>query len=101
MSDGIKAVKLVSGEELVVEVTEETKNNITFKNPVASVLQRSQQTGGAALGFMPWMHSSNGPFTIAKDKIIVVAEVADEVKNGYNQIFGTGIVVPPKQLITG
>jgi hypothetical protein len=97
----VKVVKLVTGEELVVEITEENKSSITFKNPVASVLQRSQQTGGAALGFMPWMHAANGPFVIEKSKIICVAEVAEEVKNGYNQIFGAGIVVPPKQLITG
>ena len=97
----VKVVKLVTGEELVVEITEENKSSITFKNPVASVLQRSQQTGGAALGFMPWMHATNGPFVIEKSKIICVAEVAEEVRNGYNQIFGAGIVVPPQQLITG
>jgi len=97
----IKALKLVSGEELAVEITEENETSITFKNPVACLLQRSQQTGGAALGFMPWMHSSTGPFTVDKKNILCMAEVADEVKSGYNQIFGAGIVVPPKQLITG
>jgi hypothetical protein len=50
---------------------------------------------------MPWMHSADSPFTIERSKIICIANVADEVKNGYNQIFGAGIVVPPKQLITG
>ena len=97
----IKVLKLVSGEELVVEITEENDSSVTFKNPVASVLQRSQQTGGAALGFMPWMHAADGPFTIDKSKLVCVANVADEVKNGYNQIFGAGIVVPPKDLILG
>ena len=97
----IKIVKLVSGEELAVEITEENDSSVTFKNPVACVLQRSQQTGGAALGFMPWMHAADGPFTVDKSKIICVANVADEVKNGYNQIFGAGIVVPPKDLILG
>ena len=97
----IKAIKLVSGEELVVEITEESDSSVTFKNPVAAVLQRSQQTGGAALGFMPWMHAADGPFTVDKSKVICVANVADEVKNGYNQIFGAGIVVPPKDLILG
>ena len=97
----IKIVKLVSGEELAVEITEESDSSVTFKNPVACVLQRSQQTGGAALGFMPWMHAADGPFTIDKSKIICVANVADEIKNGYNQIFGAGIVVPPKDLILG
>jgi hypothetical protein len=50
---------------------------------------------------MPWMHAADGPFTVDRNKIICIANVADEVKNGYNQIFGAGIVVPPKQLITG
>jgi hypothetical protein len=97
----IAVLKLVSGEELVVEICSETENMIEFKNPLAAILQRSQKTGEPALGFMPWMHAANGPFVVAKDKIICVAEVADEVKNGYNQIFGAGIVVPPQQLITG
>jgi hypothetical protein len=83
----VKALKLVNGEELVVEITEETETELTFKNP--------------ALGFRPWMQAADGPFTIGKDKLITQGEVANEVKNGYNEIFGAGIVVPPKQLITG
>ncbi len=94
-------LKLVSGEELVVEILNETEVLVEFKNPVAAVLQRSQQTGGAALGFMPWMHAADGPFVIEMSKIITVANVAEEVKNGYNQIFGAGIMVPPKDLILG
>lgn len=96
----IKALKLVNGEELVVDVEEETESHVTFTNPVACVLQRGKD-GAPVLGFMPWMQASNPPFTIAKNHILVIAEVADEVKNGYNQIFGAGIVVPPRQLITG
>ena len=96
----IQAVKLVSGEELVVEITLETENKIEFKNPVACVMQRRQD--GPALGFVPWMQAANGPtFVIEKNKIVCQAEVADEVKNGYNQIFGAGIMVPPKDLILG
>ena len=78
----IKALKLVSGEELVVEITLETGSSIEFKNPVACVMQRSEK--GPMLGFMPWMQAANGPFTINRDKIVTIAEVADEVKNGYN-----------------
>jgi hypothetical protein len=95
----IRALKLASGEELVVEIISEDGSSITFKNPVACVMQRSEK--GPMLGFMPWMQAADGPFTINRDKIVVSAVVADEVKNGYNQIFGAGIVVPPKQLITG
>lgn len=97
----IKSIKLVTGEELVVEVVSETETTIEFKNPVAIVLQRSRQTNEVVPGFMPWVHAANGPFAVNKDKTICVAEVAEDIKNGYNQIFGSGIVVPPKQLITG
>jgi hypothetical protein len=62
-------------------------------------MQRRQE--GPVLGFMPWMQASNGPFKVNVDKIVTVADVADEVKSGYNQIFGAGIVVPPKDLILG
>ena len=58
----IKAVKLVSGEELVVEITNEDETSVTFKNPVAVVLQRRQD--GPALGFVPWMQAGDGPFTV-------------------------------------
>jgi len=95
----VKSLKLVTGEELVVEIIAEEGELLTFKNPVACVLQRSEK--GPVLGFMPWMQSSNGPFTIHHSNIMLMAEVAEEVKNGYNQIYGAGIVVPPQQLITG
>ena len=95
----IKAIKLCSGEELVVEVTLETAESVEFKNPVACVMQRSEK--GPMLGFMPWMQAADGPFTVDKSKITCIANVADEVRNGYNNIFGAGIVVPPKDLILG
>lgn len=95
----LAALKLLSGEELVVEITNEVDGEIEFKNPVAVSMRNTPN--GPALGFLPWMQASNGPFKIKLEKIVCVAEVADEVKNGYNQIFGAGIVVPPQQLITG
>lgn len=94
------SLKLVTGEELVAEVIAESEDFVEIKNPVAAVMQRRQD--GPALGFIPWMQAANGPtFVIAKNKIVCEAEVADEVKNGYNQIFGAGIMVPPKDLILG
>ena len=95
----IKALKLGSGEELVAEIIADTADEVTFKNPLGVVMQRSEK--GPVLGFIPWMQAADGPFTIKADKIVIMAEVAQEVKNGYNQIFGAGIVVPPQQLITG
>lgn len=95
----LAALKLLSGEELVVEIIGEVGDEITFKNPVSCGMRNTPN--GPALGFLPWMQASDGPFTIKLEKIVCVAGVAEEVKNGYNQIYGAGIVVPPQQLITG
>ena len=95
----MKAFKLRSGEELVAEIVNDGETTVTIMNPLGVVMQRSEK--GPVLGFIPWMQAADGPFTIDKDHVVVMAEVAQEVKNGYNGIFGAGIVVPPKQLITG
>jgi hypothetical protein len=95
----IKALKLGSGEELVVEVVEQTDEYLVVKNAVACMMQRSEK--GPVLGFIPWMQAADGNLSIKNSCVVIVAEVAQEVKNGYNQIFGAGIVVPPQQLITG
>lgn len=76
----IKAMKLGSGEELVAEITSEDDTTVTFKNPLGVVMQRSEK--GPVLGFIPWMQAADGPFTVSKDKIVVIVEVAQEVKNG-------------------
>lgn len=96
----LKAFKLASGEEIVAEIIERDEVHTTIKNPLGCVMQRAQD-GHPVMGFVPWMQAADSPFPIKNQMIVIEAEVASDVKNGYNQIFGTGIVVPPKQLITG
>jgi hypothetical protein len=96
----LKAFKLASGEEIVAEVVEQNDTYTTIKNPLGCVMQRAQD-GHPVMGFVPWMQAADSPFDLKNQMIVIEAEVASDVKNGYNQIFGTGIVVPPKQLITG
>jgi hypothetical protein len=99
MSSNIRALKLSSGEELVVEVVEQTEEFLVVKNVVACMMQRSDK--GPILGFIPWMQASEGNLSIKNSFVVISAQVAQEVENGYNQIYGAGIVVPPQQLITG
>jgi hypothetical protein len=72
----IVALKLVSGEELVVDVSSETKTSIEFTNPVATVMQRRQE--GPVLGFMPWKQSSKGPLVVRKDKIVRISKLINK-----------------------
>jgi len=98
----IKAVKLVSGEELIGEVVhEEPGLEITLKNVLAIMMQRTQ-TGDLTVGFLPFAPylGKGSSFSFELTKVIFVKEVDDQMKNNYNSIFG-GIVAPVKQLITG
>lgn len=97
----VKALKLISGEEIVGEVVSESETHIKLKNPLAIMLARTQ-TGDLNVGFIPF-----APY-LGKDLEIELKlentqfckEVDEQMKNQYNSIFG-GIVTPPKQLIIG
>lgn len=95
----VKAVKLISGEELVGEVIHEEDNTLVLKNVLAIMIQRAQD-GNLGIGFVPFApYLGKGvSFDFDKDKLQFVKEVDDQMKNQYNSIFG-GIVTPPKTLI--
>lgn len=100
----VKAVKLISGEELVGEVVHEEKTGelvteITLKNVLAILIQRAQD-GNLGVGFVPFAPylGRNTSFDFPMEKLLFVKEVDDQMANQYNSIFG-GIVTPPKTLI--
>lgn len=95
------ALKLITSEEIIGELAGENDDELYLKNVVTVSIQPGPD-GRAALGFFPFM-----PY-LGKDKrlafntaqIIVREEVDDQMRNQYNSVFG-GVVVPPKQIITG
>ena len=103
----IKAVKLISGEELVGEVVHEERGNdgfieeISLKNVLAIMIQRAQD-GNLSVGFVPFAPylGKNTTFDFRHEKLLFVKEVDDQMANPYNSIFG-GIVTPPKTILLG
>jgi hypothetical protein len=74
---------------------------ITLKNVVLVALQRTP-SGETGLGFLPFMpFVDKNTFNFSTTQTIVIEEVDDQMKNQYNSVFGAGIVIPPKTLITG
>ncbi len=94
----IKILKLITGEEIIGEVTLEDETLITLKNPLAIVIRPSQD--GFTFGFMPWCSLIEGErlVSIGLSNVVTMGNPTDEVKNTYSSMFG-GIVTPPKQLI--
>jgi len=97
----VKAIKLISGEELVSEVLFQDEEVITLKNPLL-ILMRPGQDGSLTIGFAPFAPylGKDPSFSIKLDKVIFASEVDTQMANQYNSLFG-GIVTPPKQIILG
>lgn len=97
----VKALKLISGEELVGEVISESETNIVIKNPLAIMLSRTRD-GDLSIGFVPFAPYLGEKIELSfdKERTLFCKEVDEKMQNQYSNIFG-GIVTPPKKLILG
>lgn len=103
----IVAIKLVTGEEVLGElvgiVTDESKK-YRLKNPVGISIVRGPD-GGPNVGFSPFpLHSEQKTGTeidIDTRHVVYCYDPAEDFKSNYDQIFGAGIILPNKSLITG
>lgn len=101
----ILAMKLITGEDILGEIESQSETDFVLCNPVGIAIVRDS-AGNPNIGFAPFpMHSEqkkNSLFTIAKKHVVYSYVPAEDFISNYNQVFGSGIIVPPqKQLITG
>ena len=99
----IIALKLVTGEDVLGEITENSLElGIRLKNPVGIAVVRGKD-GSTNIGFSPFpIHSEpQTDLEIGFEYSHVVysyVPAADFIKN-YNQIFGAGIIVPESKIL--
>jgi len=101
----ILVMKLVTGEEVLGEIESESESEFVVCNPVGIAIVRGKD-GQPNVGFAPFpLHAEQktGATVALNKKSVVYSYVpAEDFVNNYNQIFGSGIVLPPtKSLITG
>jgi len=92
----LKLMRLKSGEDIVVELLDgkESQQHITVKNPAMLVPVGDGKTN-LQMGLMPWMPFSEArEFDLPREWVLLTTEPAQEIVNNYNQVFGSGIVVP-------
>ncbi|CAB4170512.1 Sm-like domain containing protein [uncultured Caudovirales phage] len=101
MATNLKLIRLISGEELMSEVTAETDTVISIKNPVRVVLMPNKvDPKTPTVGFAPWVEfSEEKDFTIHKAHVIVTMKPVQEFINQYNSMFGGIVSVPTTKLI--
>ena len=102
----IKAIKLVTGEDVIGEASFTAQGQLMVKNPVKLRMVPPQLQGGEpSLGFAPFPR-----FGLQKSDTVIMFEMlhvaymydpVEEISQNYNQIFGSGIITPTKQIIAG
>jgi hypothetical protein len=101
----ILAMKLVTGEEILGEIESESETEFVVCNPVGIAIVRGKD-GQPNVGFAPFpLHAeqkTGATVALNKKNVVYSYTPAEDFVNNYNQIFGSGIVLPPtKTLITG
>jgi hypothetical protein len=101
----IISLKLLTGEDVLGEIESESETEFVLVNPVGITVVRGKE-GQPSIGFSPFpLHAeqkSGAVIAIAKRNVVYSYVPAEDFITNYNQIFGSGIIVPPqKTLITG
>jgi hypothetical protein len=101
----IRVLKLINNEDVLGEIESESETEFVLVNPVGIAVVRGKD-GQPNVGFAPWpIHAepkSGQTFSIQKKNVLYSYEPAEDFVNNYNQIFGTGIILPKTQsIITG
>ena len=103
----VKLLRLKSGEDIIADVTlVDTEDTIKVKNPAVIMPMGLQQQGGQmSMGFGPWApFAEEKVFEIPRDWLVYLSTPSKDLFNSYQQMFGSGIVVPDmkvgKQLLT-
>lgn len=87
----IQVTKLITGEELIGEVTHDDR--VTIKNPCLLQMVPSRNNPeqvGMALAPVA-MHIENHSITVKHEHVLWSANPVRELYNQYNSIFGSGI----------
>jgi hypothetical protein len=95
----IKAIKLVTGEEILADATQ-TLGGVEVSNPLVVQVKAGPQ--GYTVGFYPWTLINAGSIAINDHAIVGMFDVPSEVEANYIQNT-TGIQIAsglPPQLIT-
>lgn len=101
----IIALKLVTGEDVMGDLESQSETEYVIENPVSiAVLNGPDGQPGIGLGNFPMYaesikKSKNTTITIAKKFVVYYYTPASDFINNYNQVFGSGIVVPQQKSI--
>ena len=90
---------MTTGEELVGDIVEETPEKYRVENPCVLGIAMGPN-GKASLQMQPLLiFSEQKVVEFNPNHVIYNVSVAQEIKSKYNEIYGSGIVMPKTQSI--
>ena len=87
----IKLIRLITGEEVVAEILEDTESTLKVQNALVVIPQAQ------GVGFAPWatvISKGNPEIVLKQEHIVYNVEVQEEVAGKYNEMFGSKLVTP-------
>ena len=88
MSNDVKILKLITGEEVIARVSEERSNLLTLEKPMTlQMLPPNTATGQMGFALVPWMKAAkNEKVIISTEHIIAEDEGSEQTQKNYLQL---------------
>ena len=88
MANDVKVLKLITGEEVIARVSEESSNLLILEKPMTlQMLPPNTTTGQVGFALVPWIKAAkNDKTTISIDHVLVTDEASDQTEKNYLQV---------------
>ena len=89
MTNDVKVLKLITGEEVIARVSEEEHSDLlTLDKPMTlQMLPPNTSTGQVGFAMVPWIKAAkNDKATISIDHVLVTDEASDQTEKNYLQV---------------
>ena len=100
VTENLKIIRFMTGEEIMAEVTSNSGDAVTVKNPIRVIVVPSKtDPKNPQVAFAPYAEfTDDKEFTFKNMHIVTIYNPIAQFVNQYNSVFG-GIVVPDSKLI--
>ena len=88
MANDVKVLKLITGEEVIARVSEESSNLLTLEKPMTlQMIPPNTSTGQVGFALVPWIKAAkNDKTTISIEHVLVTDEASDQTGKNYLQV---------------
>ena len=92
MANDVKVLKLITGEEVIARVSEESNDLLTLEKPMTlQMMPPNTSTGQVGFALVPWIKAAkNDKTTISIEHVLVTDEASKQTETNYLQVI-TGL----------